>query len=133
MNYIKQKREKIDCCNICGKRELLTWGHVPSKIAGNNRDINPNNFFSGFPTNEKYQKQYQSGIKYRTICGNCNNKVLGTYDKAYGNFIKVIEEKLNEENLSTTRFKISIEINKVCRAICGHFCLQKIFMTKKFS
>ena len=127
MNYIKLKRNKIDFCNICGKKEKLTWDHVPPKIAGNNTTINVNEFFSGVPTTEHYQKRYQSGIKYRTICGTCNNTVLGKYDRAYGKFVKELSNIIESKIILPSKIRIPVEINKVCRAICGHFLAAKDF------
>lgn len=79
-NYLKRKRSQFDYCNICGKKKNLTWNHVPPKATGNNSEIIANRFDEGLPKSNKYQKKYQSGIKFRTICEKCNGNLLGYYD-----------------------------------------------------
>ena len=45
MHYIKNKRNQIDSCNICGQVKELTWDHVPPKSSGNNTEINVNTLY----------------------------------------------------------------------------------------
>ena len=124
-NYIKLKKEREDVCNLCGQIKHLTWDHVPPKAAGNINEVNVNTLFTGLPTEDKYQKRYQSGIKFRTICDKCNNDILGNYDMAYKNFIAKIVQLMNSNIILPEQLKISVEINKVCKAICGHILAAK--------
>lgn len=83
MYYIKDKRKQIDRCNICGKVAKLTWDHVPPKSSGNNVEIDINRLYRGLPSENYYQKKFQRGIKYRSLCEPCNSSILSMYDKAY--------------------------------------------------
>ena len=87
INYIKTKKEKIDICNICEQKKRLTWDHVPPKSSLINPSVYANTLFNDLPTESKYMKAYQSGIKFRTICEHCNNVVLGKNDSEYKAFI----------------------------------------------
>ena len=130
-HYIKQKREKHDYCNICKQLKDLTWDHVPPQSIQLMPNVYANTLFNGMPTNTNHMKHYQSGIKYRTICADCNNVVLGQNDSEYKAFIKKVSNALSKleetEHGIDVRdsITISIRINRVLRAICGHFLAMK--------
>ena len=92
MHYIKIKKKEIDQCNICGQIGKMTWDHVPPKSSGNNLGIKVNTLFEGLPTETSYQKNFQSGIKFRSLCQKCNGEILSRYDKAYINFIDDVKQ-----------------------------------------
>lgn len=62
MHYIKNKRNQIDSCNICGQVKELTWDHVPPKSSGNNTEINVNTLYKGLPTENNYQKNFKMAL-----------------------------------------------------------------------
>ena len=134
MHYIKQKREKVDYCNICGSFQTLTWDHVPPKSTLLEPDTISNTIFKGMPTESKHMKHYQSGIKYRTVCANCNNVVLGQNDDAYKEFVLEVRKQLAEipskyleTGESQNTIVVKAKINRVLRSICGHFLAMKEF------
>ncbi len=133
MNYIKQKRGKYGLCNICGKAADLTYDHVPPKAAlFNEVNVLANTIFEGLPTENSHMHHFQNGIKYRTICADCNNVVLGRNDEYYKRFIEDVVQALNRY-LELSRqgiypgdtITVSTKINRVLRAICGHFLAMK--------
>lgn len=126
-NYIKKKRAKKDFCNICGRKRNLTWDHVPPKAIGNHYQIDTNTLLNGMPTKNDYQERYQSGIKYRSICDDCNNAILGKYDITYRNVCEQIISLFNSDIYLSKVINIPVEINKLCRAICGHMLASKNF------
>lgn len=79
MHYLKFKREKIAKCNICSKITQLTWDHVPPRGGYKVTEVEQESIIQYLTGGEK--KSYifsQNGVKYRTICGNCNNSLLGS-------------------------------------------------------
>ena len=127
MHYIKMKRKENDKCNICGNITKLTWDHVPPKASGNNVEVNVNTLYKGLPTDTSFQKKYQSGIKYRSICDKCNNELLSKYDVSHRDFIEDIKQLLKTSISLPEVVHIPVKINKVCRAICGHLLAAKNF------
>lgn len=125
MDYIKRKKKDRDKCNICGEEKQLTWNHVPPKSTGNSKEILANLLIQGFPESDKYQKKYQNGIRFRTICQECNNSLIGEYDMDYKKIIEDIKNILKSELILPKYIKIKVKINRVCRAICGHFLAAK--------
>ena len=132
MNYKKIKRKTIDNCNICGKLSKLTWDHVPPKALLEKPNVYVNTIGQQLPSESKYIKHYQSGIKYRTICEECNNVRVGINDielKKFKEEVKSNLDVLNEANklgiITDQTFAINIKINRVLRAVCGHFLAMK--------
>ena len=134
MKYIKHKGPKVDKCSICGKMKELTWDHVPPKAVL----IKPNTYAStlfwdeGMPSAKRHMRHYQSGIKYRTVCADCNNVLIGKNDEAYKKFHSELVERLEIASLSAeqglvtpSNITVPTRINRVLRAICGHFLAMK--------
>lgn len=125
-HYIKVKKCETDICNICKQRKKLTWDHVPPRGVNLPGDVYAGTFFDSLPDINDYGKKYQSGIKYRTICENCNNVVLGEKDKWLKEFEVTVGKNVLEMSAHMPRFlKIDVPINKICKSICGHLLAAK--------
>lgn len=128
MYYRKEKRKEYDFCNICGKQRQLTWDHVPPKCCNNHYAIKTNSWMDGIPRETSYGKNYQNGIKYRSLCEECNNKLLGAnYDKTLEEFTNQVARIMLSSIILPPVIKISVQVNKLCRAICGHILAAKNF------
>lgn len=121
-SYAKEKREKQDKCNICGKLTDLTWDHVPPKFCFNNQKAKFNSFIE-INERHKYSHISQNGIKDRTICSECNNNLLGSdYDKEYKRLVDLLYELYVTPGKLPQYLEIKgIKVNKLARAIVGHF------------
>jgi len=136
MPYIKKRnrRSKIDYCNICEKFESLTWDHVPPKSCFNNEKIKYNTFYEGV-NNEKARltggelTQYitsQNGVKFRTICATCNNSLLGVkYDPELENLAKFTDALVSSDIMLPPSVTTKSKINKLSRSIVGHILAAK--------
>lgn len=120
--YEKQKRNRIDKCNICGQVSDLTWDHVPPKFCLNKGKVKFNSILELHEKEDRY-RVYQNGIRYRTICSNCNNNILGSnYDKEYQKFVEMLIQIYSTKgNIGQYIDCKGIKINKLARAIVGHF------------
>jgi hypothetical protein len=146
MYYRKEKRAQIDNCNICGEVIDLTWDHIPPKFCDNASakecihllDVNAGQDFS--------KTISQNGIKYRSICKNCNNNLLGSrYDPEYkqihdeiSDWLKRCRIFVNETHLVNFQaipsgiivpydHKLNIAVNRLSRSIVGHILAAKNF------
>lgn len=128
MHYKKVKRKEQDFCNICGKQAKLTWDHVPPKCCNNQYSIKANSWVSGLPEETHYEKNFQNGIRYRSLCEECNNKLLGAnYDVVLAEFTNQITEIMRSSLELPPIVKVPVKINRLCRAICGHILAAKNF------
>lgn len=76
-------------------------------------------------------REYQNGIRFRSICADCNNRLLGQYDVAYLDMVNKIEQLINRAAsgrnhiILTDADTINVQINRLCKAICGHLLSAK--------
>lgn len=128
-HYVKVKRDKSGVCNICEKPSKLTWDHVPPQSG---IDITPLDQYTilerltGRELNPQ-SVQTQNGVKYRTLCANCNNALLGhEYDPVLNEFALGIGRFLH------TTIKLPATVNyptkpaRLLRAIFGHMLAAKV-------
>ncbi len=132
MRYIKTKKHSISECNICGQVKNLTWDHVPPKGILSDPAVYANTVFTQMPTPTNHMKEYQSGIRYRTICRECNNVVLGKNDMAYKEFMDQLIQAMKIITQSQAYYPrmglcvdIPCKINRILRAMCGHVLAAK--------
>lgn len=127
ISYEKIRKKEIDTCNICGRIDRMTWDHVPPKSAYNNIPVRANLFANGIPQNNSYVMEYQNGVRYRSVCAECNNAILGKYDVEYVEFVKKVSEKLNNVASVQDIIEVDVNVDHLCRAILGHFLSAKDF------
>ncbi|HQI37860.1 MAG TPA: hypothetical protein PLH80_04805 [Spirochaetota bacterium] len=129
MYYKKFKREENpSTCNICLKIEKLSWDHVPPKGGINLFDIKHETILEKLTVAEQDKKYSysQNGVKYRTICENCNNNLGRNYDIELNRFsldVKNIIEK--QLKLPSTKY-FKVKPNKIIKSIYGHLLASKI-------
>ena len=121
------KTDKI--CNICKKNGTLSEDHVPPKGVLFNKVVWMDNFGKQFQKEDGKLRirLSQNGIRFKTICHSCNNK-LHDYDRKLVEFSKSIHNKLIE-NLDNPQFnEVEIECypNAVMRSILGHLLAVKV-------
>lgn len=124
IHYLKEKRNKEDYCNICGKYSALTWDHVPPKSVTHGEAVIANTIFEKLPAPTDHMRRFQSGIKYRSICQICNNEVLGENDKVYQDFISEVDKQVRSHIL-LPKIVVPVRINRLCRAMIGHMLAAK--------
>ncbi len=88
MYYVKTKRGKIGRCNICSKEKRLSWDHVPPKGGITLSTMEMESLFRIFTSKEEAPKilESQNGLKFRTICKECNEFLGQKYDVAVNEF-----------------------------------------------
>ncbi|HET7832719.1 MAG TPA: hypothetical protein VFK88_07120 [Gallionella sp.] len=63
----------------------------------------------------------QDGVKFRTLCGRCNNELLGIrYDPELIRFVNSVGTILKSSLILPTRVNVPVVPQKVMRAVVGH-------------
>ncbi|SDC11103.1 hypothetical protein SAMN02799630_00560 [Paenibacillus sp. UNCCL117] len=124
MHYLKFKREQTGKCNICGKIEKLTWDHVPPKGGQAFNDIEQESIFqylAGSNGERRYQFS-QNGVKYRTICSNCNNALLGAKADPVLNELAADVMLMIKTRLTLPQATIHVKTKPalICKSLLGH-------------
>ncbi|WKZ34028.1 MAG: hypothetical protein QY316_06420 [Thermodesulfobacteriota bacterium] len=131
MNYQKFKRNIQDICNICKKKSQLSWDHIPPKGGVELLPMEIEGIYKILMNKQNEgERQFvitQNGVKYRTICKECNS-LLGTrYDPVLNEF-SISLSKLLKSNLylPCPIIKIKTRPNAIIRGILGHLLAAKI-------
>lgn len=128
MKYTEFKREPISECNICQKIEKLTWNHVPPKGSIIVSPVEQQNIFNRFtvkPENRLFSIS-QNGVKFRTLCSVCNNKILGKkLDPILNDFSKQIASFVKSKLILPKIIDIKTRPTALVRAVLGHLLAAK--------
>jgi hypothetical protein len=116
----KSHQPTIGYCNICNQQAILTWDHVPPKgsikltpveirafldTIGESDGI-PVEYYGDYSHRRQFhQRRFsQNGVKYRSICAECNNKRLGArYDPEV--------KRVSDEVATLVRSRIEVGLN----------------------
>jgi hypothetical protein len=128
LHYVnKGKRGKVGPCNICQQSAALSWDHVPPKGGINLRPVEQSTIFQHLIGNLDKQKPHisQNGVKYRTLCKACNEKLGHRYDPVLNNFALGIGEILKSTTEVPEVFHYKTQPVRLIRAILGHLLAAK--------
>jgi hypothetical protein len=127
--------KKIGYCVICGKHGKLSTDHVPPKGCITITDVELQTITAEYDEGLRQDRKLtvQGGIKFRTLCGECNNGRLGTrYDPHLKNFVDKI---IGQLQWTATRIVhappiIHADINShaVAKALIGHLLASHSFV-----
>lgn len=108
-------------CSICKSDGHLSEDHIPPKSCGNTGKVY---YYSFAPNSHNFYKKRisQNGIKFRTICSQCNSKLGALYDKELTLFRECV---INSINGNPT--KVEIYPIKVIKCIVGHLLAASSF------
>ncbi len=138
MKLVKYKKvprptSKMGYCNICSKNKLLTEDHVPPKgCVGINRQQVAllTEYLSLGQLDKRNAKQIQNGLKFKSICNDCNNRLLGTlYDPSLNEFaqqVSIIARLIQGRMVLPDPFKVKLKPLPVLKAIVGHLLAARV-------
>ncbi len=126
-HYVKVKRGKKDICNICKSKALLTWDHVPPQGGIDLTPVEQVTILQRLTASEDYQEHVisQNGVKFRTICKNCNEKLGWQYDFVLNDFARGVGTFLHTTLHLPEIVQYETKPNRLIRAICGHLLSAK--------
>lgn len=128
MHYTKSKREKVSTCNICRKEGALSWDHVPPKGGINLTSVQMQTVFSLMTQDQEKPslRESQNGVKYRTICKECNELLGVQYDPVINNFAIEVGRYLNSSLELPKIVHHSVKPQRLLKAILGHLVAAKV-------
>lgn len=127
MHYVKTKREAFGLCNICSKEKSLSWDHVPPKGGINLSTMEMENLFNVFTTKEDVRKirESQNGLKYRTICKECNEFLGRNYDPTVNEFALTVGRYLKSNLIFPKIIHHKTKPLRLIKGILGHLLAAK--------
>ena len=113
-------------CNICGAVGQLTDDHIPPKGCPGVSTVRMHQLFRVLVDGSvpHLGRQAQGGVKYRTLCGDCNSKRLGVeYDPDLILLAQDVDRILSALNVGITlpsHTLVRIRPQRVLRSVIGH-------------
>lgn len=134
MAKILTRGPKRGICNICGEDGILTEDHTPPKGSVRITQVEMKHIaalLSAEPHGNRGRVS-QNGVKYRTLCGRCNNDVLGAnYDLEFNRFVNSVGSFINTDIALPPVMHIKAKPQKVIRSLIGHLMAQRVDGYKK--
>jgi len=109
------KGPKNGYCAICNQYGKLTYDHIPPKSCGNESITRIN-----FPHNNKQTENANRGLRFRTICADCNNRRLGILDDNFNKTVKEYRSYVESKLIFNGKVRFDGDINLIKRFIIGH-------------
>lgn len=125
--FTKFKREKVSQCNICKKIKPLSWDHIPPKGGIHLSSVEQETVFQHM-TMPKDNRKYsisQNGVKYRTICKECNEIIGRKYDPVLNDFAYNMGKILKTNLILPSIIYYKTKPNLLIRAILAHLLAAK--------
>lgn len=117
----KVKRKRIDICNICRETKALSWDHVPPKGGINLTSIEMEGIFQFISGQPKGPKKFsQNGVKYRTICSECNSKIGSEFDPELNKLNSSLIKFLQSSQVLPKYSLIKVKPVRIIKAILAH-------------
>lgn len=118
-------------CNICGELAALTEDHTPPKGCIRLGQIQiqhiADHLSAELARGDGRVRKFQSGLKYRTLCANCNNNILGIRnDPILINFVNTIIENLQSFRDLHYGITVTTKPQRLMRSLLGHISAQGV-------
>ena len=128
MRYVKYKREKESICNLCREIKPLSWDHVPPKGGINLTAVQIHRVFELItnPSEHSNFRISQNGVKYRTLCKECNELLGVEYDPTLNNFAIGVGRYLNSQLKFPEVIHHRLRPQRLLKAILGHLIATKV-------
>jgi len=128
---LKTKNSKEGYCNICRNYSQLTRDHIPPRGCVTPKSVELRTLSQYLSKSDQKPTISQSGLNILSICGNCNNSLLGTeYDPELIELSKKVAGlvRLNREQGFSLPEKINLLIKpqRLIRAVIGHILAGKL-------
>lgn len=128
MHYVKNKRAKVGPCNICTNTCSLSWDHVPPKGSIEISTVEMRVLYETLAGKDEDLKirESQNGLKYRTICSECNEFLGRNYDQVIKDFAISVGRYLKSNLTFATVVNHRTKPVKLMRGILGHILSAKV-------
>lgn len=110
-------------CNICGEFGTLTEDHTPPKGAVRITQMEMKHLIDMLSAEKPMRsgRISQNGVKFRTLCGQCNNSLLGrNYDLAFNEFTSRVKSYITSRIQLPRVMHVKAKPQKIARALYGH-------------
>jgi hypothetical protein len=128
VHYAKCKREKKSICNLCREEKALSWDHVPPKGGIEIGRVEMETMFEIMAGDRESRKLRESlnGVKYRTICRDCNSYLGLEYDPVINDFATSVGLYLKTGLALPDEISHKVKPQRLMKALLGHIVAAKV-------
>ncbi|MHA1170293.1 MAG: hypothetical protein ACTSRU_20900, partial [Candidatus Hodarchaeales archaeon] len=122
-----KREEIIGICKICLQEKELSEDHVPPQGGIVIEPIEIRNAFDSVLKANLGRDYYisQNGVKFKTICKECNSKLGRLYDKDLNEFSIGVGRYISSSLKTPEVIRYRTKPNSIIRAILGHLLAVK--------
>lgn len=109
-------------CALCRTYADLTEDHIPPEALGNDGRWIARSYLTS-ATGDKdliFGRQSRGGIRFRTLCKECNNGLGGREDKALLDFFERTSKLTNSPLILSPLMRISAKPNLIYKSLLAH-------------
>ncbi|MCC5982710.1 MAG: hypothetical protein JJU26_13435 [Oceanicaulis sp.] len=128
MRYVKSKREKKSICNLCRETKDLSWDHVPPRGGIELTRVEMRsilNLMAG-GQDEPKASESQNGVKYRTLCSDCNSFLGREFDPVLNEFAQSVGGYLKSALELPSKISHKVKLQRLMKGVIGHLIAAKI-------
>jgi hypothetical protein len=111
-------------CMLCGSYSKLTEAHVPPQNVGNAKAWTTRSWVTALSAKNRetfYPRHFKGGLKFKTLCKDCNGGLGGQEDKALGDFYERVTKLVESSILMGAPIvKLAAKPNLIYRALLAH-------------
>ena len=123
--YPKTVREDT-ICNICQRTvSRLSWDHVPPQGSHIPVNVTTIHYPEGEAGSIFRHATSANGLKFRTLCKDCNSMLGSKYDKELNLFLNQIQDILKTRLVLPSRITLQAKPTLIIKAILGHILATK--------
>ncbi len=131
ITQVRFKGDKEGCCNICGQYSQLTRDHIPPQGCVKPTNVELRTLTHYLSQSSEKPVNSQSGLNILSICGNCNNNLLGTeYDPVLIEVTKQVASMLRVQQKPGVslpeKIDLSVKPQRLLRSVVGHILAGKL-------
>lgn len=112
-------------CNICGGLGKLTFDHIPPRGClppSVTLLVHASQALGAESLRADGVRYMQDGVKYRTLCGPCNNRLGHDHDPEFIRFTQVVSNYLGTVTPLPSTTTASVKPQRLLRSVLGHLC-----------
>jgi hypothetical protein len=93
----------------------LTENHIPPQAVGNFDHWNAQSYLTVSAADRElfYGRRFNGGLRFKTLCAECNNGLGGKEDKAIINFFERVRKLLNSRVILLSRMQVPARPNQI--------------------
>jgi hypothetical protein len=108
-------------CALCQNYSKLTDDHIPPESVGNFDRWSARSYIAASGDQELISpRRFRSGIRFKTLCAECNNGLGAKEDKTISTFFERVKKLVESRIILTSTMKVATKPNELYKGLMAH-------------